>query len=63
MKKNLKKILSIALTVILTLMLAMSAFAVSLDEIKAEVRKNFDKTVEWIDVPEAEQYRQSLLIK
>ena len=37
-------------------------FAVSLDEIKAEVRKNFDKTVEWIDVPEAEQYRQSLLL-
>lgn len=38
-------------------------FAVSLDEIKEEVRKNFDKTVEWIDVPEAEQYRQSLLMK
>ena len=38
-------------------------FEVSLDEIKAEVRKNFDKTVEWIDVPEAEQYRQSLLMK
>ena len=37
-------------------------FAVSLDEIKSEVRKNFDKTVEWIDVPEAEQYRQSLLL-
>ena len=37
-------------------------FAVSLDEIKAEVRKNFDKTVEWIDVPEAEQYRQSKLM-
>ncbi len=37
-------------------------FAVSLDEIKAEVRKNFDKTVEWIDIPEAEQYRQSKLI-
>lgn len=36
-------------------------FAVSLEEIKQEVRKNFDKTVEWIDVPEAEQYRQSLL--
>lgn len=35
-------------------------FAVSLDEIKLEVRKNFDKTVEWIDVPEAEQYRQSI---
>lgn len=38
-------------------------FAVSLEAIKAEVRKNFDKTVEWIDVPEAEQYRQSKLIK
>lgn len=37
-------------------------FKVSLDEIKSEVRKNFDKTVEWLDVPEAEQYRQSLLI-
>ena len=34
----------------------------SLDEIKAEVRKNFDKTVEWIDMPEAEQYRQSKLL-
>lgn len=37
-------------------------FKVSLQEIKDEVRKNFDKTVEWTDVPEAEQYRQSLLI-
>ncbi len=37
-------------------------FAVSLDEIKAEVRNNFDKTVEWIDIPEAEQYRQSKLL-
>lgn len=35
-------------------------FNVSLDEIKAEVRRNFDKTVEWIDVAHAEQYRQSL---
>lgn len=34
MKKNSKKILSVALTVILTLMLTMSAFAVSLDEAK-----------------------------
>lgn len=34
-------------------------FKVSLDEIKAEVRKNFDKTVEWVDVAEAEQFRQS----
>ena len=38
-------------------------FRVSLDEIKTVVRQNFDKTVEWIDVPEAEQYRQSLLMK
>lgn len=37
-------------------------FAVSLDEIKEEVRRNFDKTVDWIDVAEAEQYRQSLLL-
>ncbi|MBQ2940461.1 MAG: DUF4041 domain-containing protein [Clostridia bacterium] len=37
-------------------------FAVSLDEIKSEVRKNFDKTVEWVDIPEAEQYRQSKLL-
>lgn len=36
-------------------------FRVSLDEIKKEVRKNFDKTVEWIDFPEAEQFRQSVL--
>lgn len=35
-------------------------FRVSLNEIKTEVRKNFDKTVEWIDFPEADQYRQSL---
>ena len=37
-------------------------FAVSLEEIKEEVRRNFDKTVEWIDIPEAEQYRQSKLL-
>ena len=37
-------------------------FRVSLDEIKREVNRNFDKTVEWIDFPEAEQYRQSLLL-
>lgn len=35
-------------------------FRVTLDEIKAEVRKNFDKTVEWADIPEADEYRQSL---
>lgn len=37
-------------------------FRVSLDAIKQEVRKNFDKTVEWVDVADAEQYRQSILI-
>lgn len=37
-------------------------FKVSLDEIKAEVRKNFDKTVEWVDVAEATQFRQSKLL-
>lgn len=38
-------------------------FRVSLDEIKEVVKKNFDKTVEFVDVPDAEQYRQSLLIQ
>lgn len=37
-------------------------FNVSLDEIKQVIRNNFDKTVEWFDVPEAEQYRQSIII-
>lgn len=35
-------------------------FRVSLDEIKEVVRKNHDKTVEFVDVPAAEQYRESL---
>ena len=30
-------------------------FRVTLDEIKEVVRKNYDKTAEFIDVPEAEQ--------
>ena len=38
-------------------------FRVSLDEIKEVVQKNFDKTVEFIDVPDAEQYRQSVLLQ
>ena len=38
-------------------------FKVPLDDIKKEVRKNFDKTVEWIDVADAEQYRQSISIE
>ena len=37
-------------------------FRVTLDEIKEVVRNNFDKTVDFVDVPEAEQYRQSLLM-
>ena len=38
-------------------------FHVTLDEIKDVVRKNFDKTVEFVDVPDAEQYRISMKMK
>ena len=38
-------------------------FRVPLDEIKRVVRENFDNTVEFVDIPDAEQYRQSLLLK
>ena len=38
-------------------------FRVSLDEIKEVVKKNFDKTVEFIDIPPAEQFRESMLIR
>lgn len=38
-------------------------FNVTLDEIKEVVKKNFDKTVEFIDVPDAEQYRISQKMK
>lgn len=38
-------------------------FNVTLDEIKEVVKKNFDKTVEFIDVPDAEQYRVSLRMR
>ena len=34
-------------------------FNVTLDEIKKVVKENYDKTVEFIDLPEAEQYRVS----
>ena len=34
-------------------------FHVTLDEVKQVVKENFDKTVEFIDVPDAEQYRVS----
>ena len=37
-------------------------FRVSLDDIKRVVHQNFDKTVDWVDVPPAEQFRQSLMI-
>ncbi len=35
-------------------------FRVSLDEIKKVVKENYDKTVEFVDIPPAEQFRQSL---
>ena len=38
-------------------------FNVTLDEIKTVVRNNFDKTVEFVDVADAEQYRISLRMK
>ena len=38
-------------------------FKVTLDEIKAVVKEHHDKTVEFIDVPSAEQYRESLRIR
>lgn len=34
-------------------------FHVTLDEIKEVVRKNYDKTIEFVEVPDAEQYRIS----
>ena len=38
-------------------------FNVTLEEIKQVVRKNYDKTVEFFDYPEAEQFRVSLKMK
>ncbi len=38
-------------------------FNVTLDEIEEVVKKNYDKTVEFIRLPEAEQYRESLKMK
>lgn len=38
-------------------------FNVTLDEIKDVVRKNYDKTVEFIDFPDAQQYRESLRLR
>lgn len=38
-------------------------FNVSLEEIKKVIKEHFDKTVEFVDVPDAEQYRISQKIK
>lgn len=38
-------------------------FHVTLDEIKEVIRQNFDKTVDFTDVPDAEQFRESLLMR
>lgn len=38
-------------------------FNVTLDEIKAVVKANYDKTAEFIDVADAEQYRRTLKMK
>lgn len=38
-------------------------FNVTLDEIKEVVKKNFDRTVEFVDVPDAEQFRVSQKMK
>jgi len=38
-------------------------FNVTLDDIKKVVKNNFDKTIEFVEAPEAEQYRESMKIK
>ncbi|MEE8026174.1 GIY-YIG nuclease family protein, partial [Clostridioides difficile] len=38
-------------------------FEVTLDEIRSEVEKNFDKTVEYTKLAEAQEYRQTLKIQ
>ena len=38
-------------------------FKVSLDEIKEVVKNNFDKTVEFVEAPDADQYRISLKLR
>ncbi len=38
-------------------------FHVTLDEIKAVIRQNYDKTVEFTDIPDAEQWRISLKMR
>lgn len=38
-------------------------FKVSLDDIEKVVKANFDKTVEFVKIPQAEQYRESIKIR
>lgn len=38
-------------------------FNVTLEEIKQVVRDNHDKTVDFVNIPDAEQYRESLMIR
>lgn len=38
-------------------------FNVTLDEIKQVILENYDKTVDFVDIPSAQQYRESLKIK
>lgn len=38
-------------------------FKVTLDEIKEVVRNNYDETVEFTEIPEAQQYRETLKIR
>lgn len=38
-------------------------FNVTLDEIKRVIRENYDKTVEFVDIAPAEQYRESLKLR
>lgn len=37
-------------------------YHISLDEIKKTVKESYDKTVDFVDIPEAEQFRTSLLL-
>ena len=38
-------------------------FNVTLDEIEKVVKENYDKTVDFVKLPEAEQYRESMMIR
>lgn len=38
-------------------------FSVTLDEIKRVIRENYDKTVEFVEVPPAEQFRESMRLR